>query len=79
MIEATLDQTLPRARPSGLDAETIQCALQQFKGPVSLENFIRRLVHATGVARPQVEDAFWALINSGEAVLTPDFQVKVRR
>jgi len=80
MIEATLDRTLVHTSPDTEETEAlVQKALGEFNEPVAFENFIQRLVQVTGVSRPQIEDRFWDLLNTGQAVLTADLRVQVRR
>jgi hypothetical protein len=79
MIEATLDQTLVQPRPNLSGIHNVQQALEQFHEPVSFGEFIQRLEGATGAPRPEIEDLFWHLLNTGQAVLTPDLRVELRR
>lgn len=78
MIEATLDQTLIQ-KPSSLNNEQVERALQQFNSPTGFADFIQGLVKETGAPRSEVQDVFWRLLHTGKAVLTPDLKVAVRR
>jgi hypothetical protein len=80
MIEATLDRTLVEADADKQASEArVQGVLQDINETLAFERFIEELVRRTGFSRSQIEDRVWELLNSGQAVLSPDFTVRLRR